>query len=193
MLSRGKIIDKLIFLDVDGVINHTSWYRWIKSHPDFLKEGGHRNIDPKSVDRIIKICDEANAYIVMSSSWRLWDFEQTLDNLNRIRDLRPILDRMVGITPRTEERNRGKEIQFFLNACETELSYPGYDLRFIVHPGYYLKRKGIFVNPHPKYIILDDELDMLDNQQQYFIHINDDVGITHKDVENAIKMLNGTD
>ena len=33
-----KQIDKIIFLDVDGVLNHNAWYKWIMSHPEFLKE-----------------------------------------------------------------------------------------------------------------------------------------------------------
>ena len=48
-------------------------------------------------------------------------------------------------------------------------------------------------NPVNKYIILDDDTDMLDEQANVFLHIDDMVGITHKDVEKAIKILNEGD
>lgn len=180
-----KQIDKIIFLDVDGVLNHNAWYKWIMSHPEFLKEGGHRSIDPRSVERVIKICDKTGARIVMSSSWRLWEFYQTLKNLNSIRDLRPILDYMVGITERTDDRFRGQEIKYFLNNCRKG--------NFITVSGNNLKKADIEFVQFPKYIILDDDTDMLDEQANVFLHIDDMVGITHKDVEKAIKILNEGD
>lgn len=175
-------ISKIIFLDVDGVLNHNSWYKWVMSHPEFLKEGGDKNIDPRSVERIVKICDETGARIVMSSSWRLWEFNQTLKNLNRIRDLRPILDYMVGITERTEDRFRGQEIKYFLNNCRKG--------NFITANRNNLKKADVEFVQFPKYIILDDDTDMLEEQESVFLHIDDRVGITHKDVEKAIKILN---
>lgn len=177
------VVDRIIFLDVDGVINHTAWYNWVIKHPEFLKEGGHKNIDPRSVERIIKICDEAKASIVLSSSWRLWEFYQTIKNLNRIRDIRPILERMVGITERTEERFRGKEIDSFLKRCQTK--------SFMTDNGNNLVKSGIEFNVNPSYVILDDDNDMLDFQLSRFIYVNDEVGVTHKDVDTAIKILNG--
>ena len=174
-------IDKIIFLDVDGVLNHNAWYKWVISHPEFLKNGGHKNIDPRSVEKIIKICDETGARIVMSSSWRLWEFYQTLKNLNRIRDLRPILDYMVGITERTENRFRGQEIKYFLNNCRKG--------NFMTANGNNLKKADIEFAQFPKYIILDDETDMLEEQGAVFLHIDDRVGITYKDIDKAIEIL----
>lgn len=175
-------ISKIIFLDIDGVLNHNAWYKWVISHPEFLKEGGNKDIDPRSVERIIKICDETGARIVMSSSWRLWEFYQTLKNLNRIRDLRPILDYMIGITERSEDRLRGQEIKYFLNSCIKG--------NFMTVSGYNLKKADVEISQFPKYIILDDDTDMLEEQQPFFLHIDDRVGISIKDVEKAIKILN---
>lgn len=175
-------IDKIIFLDVDGVLNHNAWFNWVHNHSEFLKEGGHRSIDPRSVERIIKICDETGADIVMSSSWRLWEFYQTIKNLNRIRDLRPILERLVGITERTEDRFRGKEIADFLERCKSG--------NFMTKLGYNLKKADIEFSKNPKYLILDDDDDMLDEQLDYFIHTDDRVGISIKDIEKSIKILN---
>ena len=56
-----------------------------------------------------------------------------------------------------------------------------------------LKKADIEFVQFPKYIILDDDTDMLDEQANVFLHIDDMVGITHKDVEKAIKILNEGD
>lgn len=180
-----KIIDKLIFLDVDGVINHTKWFNWAHKHPEFLKAGGHRNIDPDAVKKIIEICEQTDAWIVMSSSWRLWTLEGTFKNLNGIRDLRPILNRMCGITPRTEDRNRGQEIKYFLNSCRKN--------HFLSDFGHPLSDARFKITNFPKFVILDDDTDMLDEQLPFFIHVNDEVGITDEDVKKAVKILNRAD
>lgn len=179
------LINKIIFLDVDGVLNHNKWFNWAHQHPEFLKAGGHRNIDPNSVQKIIDICDQTGASIVMSSSWRLWSLGGTLKNLGGIRDLRPILDRLTGITPRTDDRNRGMEIKYFLNACRKG--------NFFTVNGNQLSDARFEFDRFPKYIILDDDTDMLDEQLPFFLHINDEIGITDEDVKKAVKILNGTD
>lgn len=181
------MIDKIIFLDVDGVINHTTWFNWAHQHPEFLKDGGHKNIDPNSVRKIVQICEETGAGIVMSSSWRWNNFEQTIKKLYGIRDLRPILDRMIGVTVRTEERFRGEEIKYFLNDCRKNHFNNEFNTW---NP---LVKPKIKISNSPKYVILDDDCDMLEEQLQFFIHINDDIGISDEDVKNAIKILNGTD
>lgn len=41
-----------------------------------------------------------------------------------------------------------------------------------------------------KYVIIDDDSDMFDNQKPYFIHTDYEFGLTESDVNKAIKMLN---
>jgi len=180
-----KIIDKIIFLDVDGVINSDEFARWCHQNRDFLKEGGSNHISPWLVEKVIKICDETGASIVMSSSWRLWSLGQTLKNLSSKRDLRPILEHLVGITKRTDERYRGKEIKHFLECCKT-----GY---FYTEIGEQLSDERYSFVKEPKYVIIDDDNDMLDEQLPYFVQTDFLVGISNEDVNKAIKILNGTD
>lgn len=178
-----KDINKIIFLDFDGVINSTAYYTWVHEHPEFLKAGGHRHIDPDSVKKVIELCDKTGASIVISSSWRLMSLEQTLKNLNGIRDLRPILERTVGITPRTDSRERGLEIKYFLNACRKQ--------NFITFTGYVLAdRKSCKFDFYPEYLILDDDTDILEEQYDRFIHINNAVGITDRNILEGVKILN---
>lgn len=41
-----------------------------------------------------------------------------------------------------------------------------------------------------KYVILDDDSDMLDTQRNNFIHTDWEVGLTEENVNDAIKILN---
>ena len=180
-----KEIDKIIFLDVDGVINSDEFARWCHQNRDFLKEGGSNHISPWLVEKVIKICDITGASIVMSSSWRLWSLGQTLKNLSSKRDLRPILEHLVGVTPRSEERYRGEEIKQFLDCCSKQYFYTSY--------GEQLSDERYKFSTNPKYVIIDDDTDMLDEQLPYFINTDFMIGISDKDVEKAVKILNGTD
>ena len=180
-------INKLIFLDIDGVLNNTTWFNWCYKHPEFEKEGGDRNINPDCVKKINDICYKTGAYIVLSSSWRLWSFEVTINNLKAYRDLKPILNKFVGITPRNEESyfSRGEEITYFLNCCRKR--------NFYTVDGNQLVDKKYSFNQFPKYVIIDDDNDFLYNQVSFFIKTDFENGITDKDVESAIKILNEND
>lgn len=178
-------INKIIFLDVDGVINSDEFARWCVKHTEFMKEGGHHHISPWLVEKVIKICEATDASIVMSSSWRLWSLGQTMKNLASKRDLRPILDRLVGITPRTEDRFRGKEIKYFLDRCKKQYFYTEY--------GEQLSDERFEFSKNPKYVIIDDDDDMLDEQLPFFVHTDFMIGITDDDVNKAIKILNESD
>jgi hypothetical protein len=53
---------KLIFLDVDGVLNHSETPEW--------ENGTHLVIDKQCVAELYRIIDHTNAKIVLSSTWR---------------------------------------------------------------------------------------------------------------------------
>lgn len=175
-------VDKIIFLDFDGVINHENWYEWIHEHKEFLKEGGHDSIDPKSVEKVLSICKETGAYIVISSSWRYNTLDHTITKLSSIRDLRTLLERVVGVTPPSRDRMRGLEIKYFLNACRKH--------NFILPNNVMLSNGKYEFSQEPKYVIFDDDDDMLVEQWNNFIHVNDRTGISDEDVNKAIKILN---
>ena len=171
-------IDKIIFLDIDGVLNSDEFARWCVANPNFVKNGGNHFVSPLLVGRIIKICNDTRAKIVLTSSWRLFEFDNTIKNLSSYRDLKPIIDRMVGITPRTQERIRGLEIKYFLNDCRKD------------HMDSELISKDDEIVRYPEYVIIDDDTDMLNEQLEHFVHTDFITGITDTDVEKAIKILN---
>ena len=81
--------------------------------------------------------------------------------LQTIFSLAGIIEPIYGETPRLESRFRGEEIAKWLG--ERQEPY--------------------------KYVILDDDSDMLDTQCNHFIHIDWEVGLTEENVNEAIKIL----
>ena len=163
------MVNKFIFLDIDGVLNSELFYseksqneRYNDLVSVFPKHiaWGLCNIDPKAVKRLNRLVNATDAKIVVSSSWR------TDSDLGKIFEAAGINGRVYGTTPLSEKRHRGLEIQKWLN-MQTE--------------------------PY-NYVILDDDSDMLDKQLPYFIQTDwMKWGLSDEDVEQAIHILNDTD
>jgi hypothetical protein len=167
---------KVIFLDFDGVLNPTHYMMClgkmcresigqIKSQDEY----GHLFFPP-NVDALNHILENTNAKIVVSSTWRM-SGKKTLVNMFYERNMIKVLNAFIDITPDHAQPQssglwladeRGAEIQAWLNA-------------------------------HPEvtnYVIIDDESDILHEQLPYFVKINQWYGLTMKDAENVIKILN---
>lgn len=178
---------KLIFLDIDGVLNSNDFAEWCVTDEgkQFIKDGGHHWVDPSAVSRIADICDVTGAGIVLSSSWRYGTIDETKENLKRFRDLSKISDRLIGITPRLRMSSsfRGPEIQWFLDNIGQPPIEPYnrfYDYDFFK----FAKHKQI------TYCIIDDDTDMLEEQKNNFVNTDFMVGLTEANKENIIKILN---
>lgn len=76
---------KIIFLDIDGVLNSKKFYeRRHRCHEKgipFAVNWPFSDIDPDSVDILNKVIKATNARIVMSSTWRLGETIDTLANI----------------------------------------------------------------------------------------------------------------
>ena len=61
---------KIVFLDIDGVLNHEKFYK--DFHFNKIIKAQHRknNIDPRSAKLVVDLCKQTGAKIVISSSWR---------------------------------------------------------------------------------------------------------------------------
>jgi hypothetical protein len=113
---------KVIFLDVDGVLNTG---RWIKEQ--YEKTGKphscyYSEFDPLCLQNLKELINESNAYIVISSTWRLGNHETDegwialMQRLNSI----GVEDNVIGYTPDLSRKYnsfccRGHEIQKWLN------------------------------------------------------------------------------
>lgn len=61
---------KVLFLDVDGVLNSADWFRQM----DPTAHGIALELDPKAVRRIQRVIEQTGAKIVLSSTWRKHPF-----------------------------------------------------------------------------------------------------------------------
>ncbi len=161
---------KVIFLDIDGVLNV------IGQGYDEFGQIFHPHLE-KNLDTIIK---ETNAKIVISSTWRM----NGLENMQRMWKYRQLAGEVIDITPTEvdvvesgtcefyDQVDRGHEIQQWLND----------------HPEV------------TNYVILDDDNDMLPSQQTNFVRTADNrshedcvdigYGLTKECAKKAIEILN---
>lgn len=158
---------KVIFLDIDGVLNCFSDYM-VPSKPThewdpsaMQKCGINLDLYPTQVRRVNKLIEKTGAKIVLSTSWRKGD-ETWWNNLLITLEGFGLLPVIIGKIPDLRT-SRGEEVQAYLDE-------------------------------HPEviqFVILDDineftEYNLLDN----FIQTNYQLGIQDKDVERALEILN---
>lgn len=65
-------MNKVIFLDIDGVLNTKWWYTQMNRNTPKDKYG--YAFDPKAVANLRRIVEETGADIVISSSWKCMGF-----------------------------------------------------------------------------------------------------------------------
>jgi hypothetical protein len=101
---------KIIFLDIDGVLNSRKWAEaHIEQHPSdhrFMRE----KLDKDAVARVQKIIDATGAKVVISSTWRILN---SLESIKKILSDHGLRGDVIGVTPQ-QCLNRGSEIQEWL-------------------------------------------------------------------------------
>lgn len=163
---------KIIFLDIDGVLNTQLWYTQMDRNT-YIDKYGYA-FDPNAVANLKRIVEETGADIVISSSWKCMGLTQMEDMWND----RNLPGRIIGITP---------------NSVSDELLlHADIDSMVLFHiRGEEIKE---WLSKHGKrvsnYVIIDDMDNMLPEQQSHFVQTNPEVGITKEDSEKAIKILN---
>ena len=170
------LYNKIIFLDIDGVLNPTHYMNamyklWkaslneIKSHDEYGQLFFYHNCNA-----LKKIIDETGAKIVISSTWRMAG-ESEMKALWKHRNL---AGEIIGITPTEQTIVESGKTQFFDMVCRGDE---------IEH---WIKVNGFTGN----YVIIDDTRDMLKEQDLFFVNTNSFTGLTFKDADKAIKILN---
>ena len=97
---------KVIFLDIDGVLNSRAWF---ERHG---RERGLGHLEPSACARVQRLCDETGAALVISSTWRLIHKRAVIGDMFRARDLTATI---LGMTAALHTA-RGHEIQAWLDA-----------------------------------------------------------------------------
>lgn len=180
---------KIIFLDIDGVLNHEEWYKSGKPKEIYeaTKDIKAYNFDPSSWAWIQMLIDETGAKIVLSSSWRCYDLQSTIEEYKNTA-FKPIIDNLVGVTPGTMSRNRGEEIRRFFDIVNGNITQnlPTANEWLKQHPLETLSATGEKIE---QYVIFDDDTDMTREQMPHFVHVDCWTGVTEKDYKKALDIL----
>lgn len=161
---------KIIFLDIDGVLNSRLYAEKHINEPneaDSKVQYPMSEIDPVSVSLLNKLIEDTGAEIVVSSTWRL---NRTVEQLQSILESRGFKGKIIGFTPSLHRSEpamlRGNEIYKWI---EDNIPYD--------------EREKL------KYVILDDDSDMLYWQRNNFILIDSYCGLTPNQCYRAERIL----
>lgn len=181
---------KLLFLDIDGVLNS---YALNKPFLTALKDGVirkgkadgdtspdsrvHRflSIDFSKTNLIADFCERCGFKIVLSSSWRYSSgLEKTIDSLKRFSGFDVLMPYLIGQTDHIAYMDRDR-----LNRYKQD---PHYGERGAEIQDYLDTHEDI-----EDYLIIDDDVDMLSNQMEHFYNTDNWDGFTHRDYINLLK------
>ncbi len=163
---------KVLFLDIDGVLNTKWWYTQMGKNTPKDKYG--YAFDPKAIANLKRIVEETGASIVISSSWKCMGLSQ----IEEMWDIRNLPGKIVGITPNSVSD------ELLLNADIDSIEL------------FHIRGEEIkeWLKMHEKhvrnYAIIDDMDNMLPEQQSHFVQTNPEVGITEEDAQKTIEILN---
>jgi hypothetical protein len=171
MVIMNEKMKKIVFLDIDGVLNTRDWHsRMTKDTP---RDEFGWVFDPVAVENLAHIINETGANIVVSSSWKYLG----MTKLKEMWDIRNLPGDLLDITPNTIS----DEILLNANLDEIELGVcRGNEIK-----EWLSKHKGEVSN----YVIIDDFDDLLPEQMCHAVITNTLIGITESDAEKAIKIL----
>ena len=103
---------KILFLDIDGVLNSEKYYQKGKTNLSYPL----CDIDPEAVKLVNKIVEKTGCKIVLSSSWRINGLEECNNIFEKVG-----LPKIYDITPIHLVRGcRGEEIQEWLDTHKIE-------------------------------------------------------------------------
>lgn len=111
-------MNKIIFLDFDGVLNSASWFKTIHESREGKPyvssfERSTEQLDPRCVKMISDLAVSTGSNIIVSSSWRilheLHEIQDILEARGMVKEVLPI-----GVTPDSHKRFRGDEVKMWL-------------------------------------------------------------------------------
>lgn len=170
----------VVFLDVDGVLNHENFLRVLDEQHRQLQHtrGGkecdcyilENQIDKASIARLNRLLEATGAKVVISSSWR-----KLLDppELERVLVKHGFAGEIIGETP-----DGPNDPVFTAGGIMIDRIHRGHE---IAH----------WLSQHPeveRFVILDDCSDM-EHLKHRLVQTDVDVGLTDEDVELAIRMM----
>ena len=156
-MSEKLIVDKIVFLDIDGVLNSEEWAD--KCFNKLVSDDiCYSDVDPDAINRLIKFLDGTNAKIVLSSSWRSLNIQSTILEFSTFNHelLKNLIPYIIGVTPRFyRSMKRGNATKYWMNKLSI-------DYCALVKHGCLLE--NVEISKNYRYVIVDDDSDMLEGQ-----------------------------
>lgn len=153
----------LIFLDIDGVLNHWEWFNQIKDDPYYQDKKSSdfylTRIDPEATQNVKKLCVEFDAEIVVSSTWRYG--KSTSDLISLFKDAVGIELPIIGKTSEKRFGSRGLCIEQWLGDRGLTVTFWSSEKTLQS-----MQDSGV-----SQYLILDDDGDMTYQQHNHFVHV----------------------
>jgi hypothetical protein len=172
---------KIIFLDIDGVMNMFG-----SSSRTFMKPYGH-HIERHLVDRLNYICEKVNnVKIVISSSWR-----SDMDDLQKQLEQEGFKywDKVIGKTPKPKAITENKTPPYKL-----KLEFRGEQIQEWIKQ--FTKIENECCSVIDKYVVIDDEtIDICGEYcnvipETFVCKTDSNEGMLHKDAIKIIELLN---
>lgn len=182
---------KVIFLDIDGVLNAShnyvknwksqkDWLEFSKKHQAEAEELGitmafHMPIQ-YSIGWLNELIEETGAKVVISSTWR----GRGAAYMQKVLDFEGVVCDVIDETIYNHK-------QIYEDRVPLYDHFSDYD----VLRGEQIK---LWLSQHPevkKYVILDDDSDMLLEQEDNFVHVDNEYGFTRHDFIEALSILEG--
>ena len=165
-------MNKIIFLDFDGVLN-TGYYQWLlKQQGKIWQDKYGALFDPSAVKQLERIINATSADIVVESSWKFLG----LDAMRELWNARNLPGKIIDITP------SGISDEYLLTADpDTMHLCKGLEIAA------WLSEYG---TPDTRYVIIDDECVALESQSNNLILTNPFKGITKELADRTISILN---
>lgn len=167
-MGKKLIVDKIVFLDIDGVLNSEEWFNKCFSSDDIC------DLDPDAINRLIKFLDDVNAKIVLNSSWRSLNVQSTIleFSTSNYELLKKLIPYIIGVTPQFRKCiKRGNEIAYWMNMLSI-------DYNVLVKHGCVLE--NVEISKKYRYVIVSDDSDILRGQN--FVQTDFKTGLTDEDL-----------
>ena len=156
-------MNKIIFLDIDGVLNSQKWYDFYISNEMYKDKSKDFDLDPSAIELLNSILEEVpSVRIVVSSTWR-YDIDDTIDRLKAQGLKIPVIGKTSVKVHEDQYMPRGVLVKKWIDEhiCSDTCNY----------------------------VILDDDTDFLIDQANNFIKTSSSEGITEDNVKRAIGIL----
>ena len=169
-------MEKIIFLDFDGVLNTEHYQNLLYHEGKAWQDEYGAYFDPVTVEQLKRIIDATHAEIVVESSWKYLGLEA----MQEMWKVRQMPGKVIDITPSSVSDS-------WLLSADLDDVNPAIGHCKGMEIASWLSDHA---KPNTNYVIIDDEYVILDSQLSNFILTNPFNGITEELADRAISILN---